>query len=338
MVPVIQVNAVLEKIFELDPAQMRRKGNWLWWLWIFYFDEPRDKPKQVMVLWSTRNEKKINCNGLDISLRHEFIKRDGAAWNIDGAVAAWYYDGRQMRENYLLNHADVLVEANRLGTKEPFTEFSREKNGFMVSAGDLQFQIGEPEKTGFYAPDSKESVFLKKFSYDIFKINRVPFESNAGRGTAYFQRVRINAPVPPWYWGLYHFEGGGAVHYYQPHLGASALTNKPGGGAFPVKKHFQFWDGRRLFDNRACSVRRVGGGNPAFIVESDGAAGKAKMLVESYSHACWAFRKGRLNRLDYNEYPALVKEFSFRNASGKWALDDLGQGRGNSEHATGFLW
>jgi hypothetical protein len=328
------------KIWEVGKEGLSRKGNWLWWWWIFYFDEPAPHPRQLMVLWSTKNEKKINCNGLDIELRDDFVRREGKSLNVDGAVAAWYYDGKKMRENYLLDQTPVIIDGKSIRTRKPDTEFKELKSGFKVSLRKNDFRIGPIQKKGFYAPEFHESAFPLGYSYDILKITRAPFKSNIGNGTAYFQRVRVNAPAPPWYWGVYHFESGACVHYYEPHLGKTVFSNRAEKAwRFPVKKHFQFFDGKKTFDNRNVKVKRIDEAeNPAFEITTDGADGKGRMLVESYASAAWKFRKSKWNRLDYNEYPALATEFSFKNNSGEWTLDDLGAGRGNSEHATGLLW
>ena len=40
-------------------------GNWLWWFWLFFIEnEETGKDEQLMVLWSTKNDKEIACNHL----------------------------------------------------------------------------------------------------------------------------------------------------------------------------------------------------------------------------------------------------------------------------------
>jgi len=331
---------LFERVWRVNEEFLARKGNWLWWWWIFYFREPEAHPKQLMVLWSAKNEKKIHCNGLDAELRDDLVQRRGKTFDLDGVVAAWYYDGKKMRENYLLHRAPILVEPGRIHTDDPPTEFKELKNGFRVSLRGHDFRIGPVQKKGFYALQHRETSFLfNRFSYDICKITRAPFTSSLGKGTAYFQCVRVNAPAPPWYWGVYHFEGGGCAHYYEPHVGNTIFSNRTEESwKIPIRKHFQFFDGEKVFDNRDARVKRIDGKNPSFEVLSEGRDGKARMLVEAYSAASWKFSKNPWNRLNYNEYPCLVKEFSFKNRSGEWTLDDLGAGYGNSEHATGLLW
>ncbi len=331
---------LLERVWRVDEKFLARKGNWLWWWWIFYFREPKENPKQLMVLWSAKNEEKIHCNGLDVELRHEFVQRQGKSLNVDGAVAAWYYDGKKMQENYLLDHAPILVEPGRIRTDDPKTEFKELKSGFRVSLRGHDFRVGPVQTKGFYAPEHRETRFLfNRFSYDILKITRAPFTSSLGGGTAYFQRVAVNAPAPPWYWGVYHFEKGGCAHYYEPHAGKTIFSNcAEESWRVPIRKHFQFFDGEKVFDSRDSRVKRIDGENPLFEVNSQGRDWRARMLVEAYSSASWKFSKNALSRLTYNEYPCLVKEFSLKNRSGEVTLDDLGAGYGNSEHATGLLW
>ena len=330
-----------EDIFEVDEAGMHRKGNWLWWWWIFYYRQPKETPKQLMILWSTKNEKHINCNGLDVRLRNEFIKRDDNSLNIDGVVAAWYYDGKQMHENYLLDQTSVIVNSQSVKTGKPDSSFEVNSEGFEVKLRDLEFDVFNIQKNGFYAPQYRESKFPgTRYSYDIHKITRADFKASNGSGTAYFQRVRVNAPAPPWYWGVHHFDNGEALHYYEPHFSSTLITDKAKPSwALPIKQEFEFYDGKRVHRNKSVRVKREGSKEkPHFIVESSGPAGKARVVIKAYAAAAWRFNKSSFNRFTYNEYPSLVEEFRFKNASGEWTIDDLGTGYGNSEHSTGLLW
>lgn len=329
-----------ENIFQVDEEDMRRKGNWLWWWWIFYYRQPKKTPKQLMVLWSTKNEKHINCNGLDVHLRNEFIQRDDDSLDLDGVVAAWYYDGKQMHDNYLLDQTPIIVDEGGLHTHLPNTSFQKSKDGFKVYLRDVEFDVYNISKSGFYAPEYKESKFPGGSSYGIHKITRADFKSDDGSGTAYFQRVRVNAPAPPWYWGVYHFDGGQAVHYYLPHVGKTIITDKAEPSfVIPIKQEFEFYDGKRVHRNKQVSVKRDGDeAKPRFIVESSGPAGKGRAVINAYAKSAWRFNKGAFNRFTYNEYPSLLEEFSFKCPSGEWTTEDLGVGYGNAEHSTGLLW
>ena len=53
------------KVFDIENEPMPR-GAWWWWFWLFFFDNPRNpaRPRQLMVLWSTKNEKEIDCKAI----------------------------------------------------------------------------------------------------------------------------------------------------------------------------------------------------------------------------------------------------------------------------------
>ena len=37
-------------------------------------------------------------------------------------------------------------------------------------------------------------------------------------GTAYFQKVTVQAPSVPWFWGMVHFDDGSYLDWFMPHL------------------------------------------------------------------------------------------------------------------------
>ncbi|GIR00415.1 MAG: hypothetical protein CM15mP9_1180 [Methanobacteriota archaeon] len=44
-------------------------------------------------------------------------------------------------------------------------------------------------------------------------------------GTAYFQKVCVQAPSPPWFWGMLHFDDGSYIDWFVPHI-SPTLTAK----------------------------------------------------------------------------------------------------------------
>ena len=87
------------KVFDIAD-EPRPRGAWWWWFWLFFFNNPKNpaKPRQLMILWSSKNVKKISCNDLQINLTHPDDRS-----NLDGAVAAWYYDGKRCTITLYLN-------------------------------------------------------------------------------------------------------------------------------------------------------------------------------------------------------------------------------------------
>ena len=95
-----------QKVFDIKNEPMPR-GAWWWWFWIFFFNNPKNpkKPQQLMILWSTKNVKKLECNNLKIKLNHLQDKN-----NLNGAVAAWYFDGEIMHHEFLLEQCDLNIK------------------------------------------------------------------------------------------------------------------------------------------------------------------------------------------------------------------------------------
>ena len=44
-------------------------------------------------------------------------------------------------------------------------------------------------------------------------------------GTAYFQKVCVQAPSPPWFWGMLHLDDGSYIDWFVPHV-SPTLTAK----------------------------------------------------------------------------------------------------------------
>ena len=69
-------------------------------------------------------------------------------------------------------------------------------------------------------------------------------------GTAYFQRVSLRAPAPPWYWAIVHFPDGSFLNYMQPRLSGAMLKTDPPGGqmkerlSIPLSHNIEFYNAR----------------------------------------------------------------------------------------------
>jgi hypothetical protein len=323
-----------EKLFDVDDEPFP-KGAWWWWFWLFTFDNPMNpkQPRQLMILWSTKNVKEIDCNGLKIKLNLPIDKK-----NIEGAVAAWYYDGWEMRHNFLLEQCNIKLSKTGLVTEsETPTSFSQEGEDYVVKIGDMVFAARADGKEDFLKPNHHGNHFGAGKSYSITKVNRLSLkgvvDGKPVSGTAYFQRVFVNAPAIPWYWGLYHFRNGGVLTYtYQWILGKK------------LKRHIAFFDGKNLHEFKGIDVKRIEGKHPSFAVSAENKKERISFMVDAYEHSSWTFKKKSLgiipNKLVYNEYPGRLRGFELIDkGTGKTlTLKDLGPAYGNSEHTTGFLF
>ena len=323
------------KVFNIKNEPMP-KGSWWWWFWLFFFDNPKNpqKPRQLMILWSTKNVKKIDCNNLKINIKLPIDKK-----NPDGAVCAWYFDGERMHHNFLLEQCNIKISDRELSTTSATpTSFSIDGKRSVVKIGkDFKFIADENGKHDFKRANYHSNNFIGEKGYSIMKVNHTDLSGKVGgkpiRGTAYFQRVFVNAPAMPWYWGIFHF-GNGGILTYTNHL----ILGKS------IKKDISFFDEKVMHHFGKMKVKRSGGDIPTFRITGENDIEKISFSVVSYAHSSWTFKKKGLgfipNKLVYNEYPSTVDDLELMNKSTGREITtskELGRGIGNAEHTTGFL-
>jgi len=286
-----------------------------------------------MILWSTKNVDEIDCNDYKISMGHK-----SGPGRLDGAVAAWYFDGEVMQHNYLLEKGVVELSEDRLDFK------SSQPSSFEVDKGLNKIRIGDDFKFNasfiknqpLIDPEYEVNQFPLGRSYSLIWAYRLGLTGKVMgdkiNGSAYFQRVFVNAPAPPWYWGLFHFENGAVLSYHYPYL-----------LGVPLKKEIIFYDGVKMHEFSNMNVERVEGDLPLFKVSGASDDCEISFCVESYSHSSWTFKKKTMgiipNKLVYNEYPAKIIDFAFadKKTGKKKTLANLGNSVGNAEHTTGIL-
>ncbi len=360
----------------------RRAGTWWWWFWLFFFENKENplQPRQLMILWSTKDDDEIECNGQKLKLREDRVKTNDNGALLDGVVAAWYYDGKRMHEDFLLEHADVKIDSIsrelRCGNSGSKTKFFQdgevlrtviEKGAGKKGSLKLDFGAKLVEGNDFAIPSLKVKKFVGgKFDYRIMRVNRADLsckitqngKTEASKGTAYFQKVMVNAPAVPWHWAIVHFANGSSLSYFTPHVGLSMLESNLLSGVATqaqlskinkrLSKELLFFDAksRTLHSFRNVKVRaeKNAAGLPAWRIKAHNGAGETLSLgLNSYSSAVWKFRKKIASlpvksTLHYNEYPVHADQFELKTASGKTIrLKDVGEGFGNAEHAWGFL-
>ncbi len=324
----------VKKVFDVKDEPMP-KGSWWWWFWLFFFDNPKnpEKPRQLMILWSTKNERSINCNGVDIRLD---VLKD--RMNMDGAVASWYFDGEEMHHNMILEPCVLNIGKNKLSTSsETQTIFEVSGKKSIVTIGDRFRFVSECRHMHDIAkPEQSYNSFLGNLGYSMLRMNHFDLVGTVDgrnvKGTSYFQRVFVSAPSVGWHWGTFHFRGGGILKYYSIKVLGKA-----------VKKDIVFFDGKVTHVIKDIRVKRVEGEYPDFIVTGSNGEVSIEFTVSCYSHSSWTFRKNVFglipNKLVYNEYPARVIDLKFveKKTGSVTTISDMGIGIGNAEHTTGML-
>lgn len=322
-----------EKLFDIKDEPIP-EGAWWWWFWLFFFDNPQNpkKPRQLMILWSTKNVDEIDCNDLHIKLKRPLDKTC-----LDGAAAAWYYDGETMHHNFVLEQCELTITPKGLTAKgKTPSSFSVEGTTNTVRVGEAMEFVAEGRGThDFTLPSHSEDTYAAGKGYSILKLNHLDLTGKVDgekiTGSAYFQRVFVNAPVPQWYWGVIHFEAGAVLTYFNPRLFGLNLN-----------KEVSFFDGKKLHRFFDIRVTRAGESEtPTFEIEARDGEKKLSFHVDAYAHSSWTFKKKALgilpNTLIYNEYPATVSNFRFQNGNEVVTGDEFGASVGNAEHTTGFL-
>lgn len=322
------------KVFNIENEEMQA-GAWWWWFWLFFFKNPVNpkKPRQLMVLWSVKNVPEIDCNHLNVR-----AKNNGDRSSLDGVVAAWYFDGVKMNHNYLLEQCKLDL------TEKQLTSYSSPKTSFSIDKGINKIKIGEDmsftaEETGtniFTRPTYNEDTYLANMGYSVIRTNFLTLKGRIKNeeidGSAYFQRVFVNAPVVPWYWGIFHFENGAVLSYFNPYLFGKSF-----------KKDVSFYDGKQMHRLSDLKIKRAGRELPTFIARAENKDEIIEFTVTAYSHSPWIFKRKALEivptKLNYNEYPATITRLTFTNkrTGERMTMDDLGTSMGNAEHTTGLL-
>jgi len=311
-------------------------GDWVWWFWLFFLDDPSvvDKPRQMAVIWSIKDDSSIKCNG-------SVFNFDTQSEDAEGVVASWYFDGEKMHHDFLLEKSYMDIGPGSLGTEgEVPTKFCIDGNDCSVSIGkDFHFKAKVCQDYDFAINSTSSGEYPLGMNYSMLKSNRLglkgEIKEEAVEGSAYFQRVDVNAPTPSWYWGIFHFENGGFLDYYKPHIFGKSL-----------KEEIAFYDGNKTHEFSEVSVDIEEKGElPSFHISAEAESGNKKInfTVRPYSKASWKFEKkvARIipTELIYREYPAKISQLKLVDKKKEWkiTLDNLGSSVGNAEYTTGFL-
>jgi len=327
-------------LWEID-SKNTRSSTWWWWFWLFFIKGGKN-PRQLMILWSTKNSLRTRVNDLDITLDHSLLRETGNKFH--GAVAAWYFDGTKMRENFVLKECNMELGGDGIRTDKGTYSTGPSGKGFRtrIRQGGTDMDFLAAQSPGQFAkPAHTKTDYAKLFNFRISRLNQLGLTGKINGkkidGSAYFQKVQVNAPSVPWLWGIAHFESGAALSYFYPYLGA-AMLNKSDQCRYdllklPLNREIKFYDGKAVHVFNCAQIKKVEGGEtPAWEVFC---GNKIRFRVEAYSHACWRFEEQKLlrNVLHYNEYPMRITEFKM----GDLTLEDLGDSMGNAEHTWGRL-
>ena len=219
-----------------------RNLTWWWWWWIFFIrQEGSERTRQLMILWSTKYTDYVKVMGHDWTCKIPPVW-DGNTLKFNGMTASWWYDGERMEDPQVLVESDFEVSHEGLkGELKPLLDgvdyrFYGSPEEYRVNIiddrNDFRFVL-TPWNRYLSEQRFNENQYTQKYSYNIMKIFGMKLSGSiAGEsieGSAYFQRVTVNAPAAPWYWGVVHCEDGSYIDYFQPFIGPQIFrtTEKP---------------------------------------------------------------------------------------------------------------
>jgi hypothetical protein len=352
------------------PNKWETKGAWLWWFWLFFIHDEETKKtgkcRQLMILWSIKNDASIRCNSLDIRVGKQLKANQNGTHTLHGAAAAWYFDGKEMHDGFVLETSSMTLDPIHFSLVAPGatpTSFFMKGEDFItkIKSGAHEFKfiakqadLRQPVGPNYGNTALPAGMQIEGTRIEIMGLSGTETHNGAKRalsGTAYFQKILLAAPPPQWYWGLYHFSDGSFFTYMAPYLGRAALADNAWKGAhlkkpsLPLKQDIYLFHAPtgRVFEGSSLSVvpskisgtqcysHEIKGGGKGFSIHARAVA---------YSRACWSFEKkiGRLpakSTFKYNEYPSVLEALELATKEGEKI--SLKNGWGNMENSWGFI-
>ena len=209
--------------------------------------------------------------------------------------------------------------------------------------------------------------FSLGMGYDILRIHGSECTGEIGgepvTGTAYFQKVCVQAPSIPWFWGMLHFSDGSYLDWFLPHASftLTAKDDRPWKARdfarLPLKGQCQWKDaGRQRTEQFArCEVELLevvpgegvpefdedGNPLPCFHVRVWNGRTQIGLLARAVARAHWTFdqptRACMTSHFTYNEYPLEIDSITVLDERGVRTLEDWEWIHGNAEHSWGLL-
>ena len=383
-------------LWRLDIMPPLPRLSWWWW-WVILFIPDPDNPsrsRQLMVLWSSKETPAIRVNDHWWKPGSRMRVDENRGHVVPGMVCSWWYDGKEMHEPLLMKECKMFS----LDDKHPLwpIEGNGEGSGAVIPLVDDDLSLGltkgnkkfwlnltsseaaqkkgapksfKAELTPWWGQPSKltykNNIFFSDMGYDILRIQgtkaSIKIDNEDFEGTGYFQKVSVQAPTSPWFWGMLHFDDGSYLDWFMPHLSFSCLNmdDKPwklrdifrnpkiGSGIF----HDANRDKTEEFKN--CEVELIEPVNEEILTDNDGnklpkfrvrlwnETTKISLEVRAASRAKWTFdqptRAGMVSHLTYNEYPLELLRISISDEQGLRTKNDYSWIHGNAEHSWGLL-
>ena len=319
--------------------------TWYWWWWIFFVKDP-DTPgrtKQLMILWSTKYTDDIKIMDKRWSVT-QLPTWDDKILKFNGMTAAWWYDNQKMYDPLLLEEMDFEVwNDGDKGELRPIMEgtdyrFYGSPQKYVVniqdSKNDFHFEM-TPWNDYLQKHRFRERTYTKKYNHNILRIYGMVMKGLINglevEGSAYHQRVTLNAPGAPWYWGMVQWDDGSYASYFNPFVGPQIFRNTENPkslldwGDISLNRSIRFYHRKTNteynFKSKSIRIRHtIENGLPTFDVIGRDKEKEIHLRLKAYARAYWRFQQpkrwGMKSILYYNEYPAEVADFFFTTRDG----------------------
>ncbi len=382
--------------FDIMPPLHRLSWNW-WWVLVLLPDPKHPgRSKQLMVLWSTKETPAIRVSG-HWWIPNGQMRVDEDRGNImQGMVCGWWYDGEKMYEPLIIKECRMISIDDKHPLWPPESMGQGQGGGAVVPISSMDLSFGlRPENDLFWlnlisdsemvaegAPKDfklemtpwwerpstatyKNNIFGLDMGYDITRVHGtkavLEVDGEKIEGSAYIQKVGVQAPSLPWFWGMLHFDDGSYLDWFMPHVSPSFTMknddpwslrdffrwSNAGAGIFHDRKRNRTENFKRceveLEKQEGDDALRDERGNilPRFKIKIWNGRTQISVHVRATNRARWIFdqptRAGFVSHLTYNEYPLEVEKIVILDEHGLRTADDYEWMRGNAEHAWGIL-
>ena len=389
----------LSRMWKLQERPPLHHLTWDWWWWLLMLDDDEGNPsgKQLMVLWSTKDNPKVMVSGTEWTPKGRPGFDDDGGISLDGMVCAWWFDGKRMYEPYIKRKCRMIVvddehpswpnntkdsgagggavvplteEDMSMGLKSDLSEFwlNLHSDEFLENNNvpkTMEFTL-TPWNEAMSTARHATATYAMEMGYDILRLHGCKVSGKLDnqdiKGTAYFQKVCVQAPSVPWYWGMLHLSDGSYIDWFLPHLSMTVTSrdNRPwrkrdlghmslsqgglfhdavSGKSIPFDKvRVEKYASDELEGEHGASP---GSNLPGFKVEMWTESVHINLDAVAIDRAHWAFEQptigGLVSNFTYNEYPLKVISISITDESGVRKLSDYNWIRGNAEHSWGIL-
>jgi len=362
------MHKVFSDIWKIYPENMFRNRTWHWWWWVHFFENPDNPefPKQLMILWGTRNCRKVRVDDFYWEPRIPMRANENHA-TFESMVASWYYDGNKMHDPFILDKGKTETEwedrSGRIKMENDQADYSFGGTladfWLKVNSRNVEIELSMPRWNDVMAElVPTEKTFIGNMGYSMLKYRgllssgkiRVGETETLVRGRSYFQKVRISSITPSWYWATVQWDNGAYLHYFLPHIGPPMLRRSISHkslmdwGEKIVSKTLNFYDaeeGREHSMKEIIITKRYENDLPIFKVSAFSDEAELNIEMATYARCCWHIWQPLIgpiwHGIFYNEYPARVIDFEFRTGARRVGKDDFGKSYCNCEHTWGTV-